>query len=62
MVIETMVVGKALGHLLAALLRALDDGWTPLFAVALASVANIGLDLLFVLGFGWVSRWRCKTR
>ena len=37
----------------AAALRALGDGRTPLIAMAAASVTNIGLDFLFVLGFRW---------
>ena len=37
----------------AAALRALGDGRTPLVAMAAASVTNIGLDFLFVLGFRW---------
>ena len=37
----------------AAALRALGDGRTPLLAMAAASVTNIGLDFLFVLGFRW---------
>ena len=37
----------------AAALRARGDGRTPLLAMAAASVTNIGLDFLFVLGFRW---------
>ncbi len=37
----------------AAALRALGDGRTPLLAMVAASLTNIGLDLLFVLGFRW---------
>lgn len=40
-------------NLLAAILRALGDSKTPLQAMAAASLVNIGLDLLFVMGFGW---------
>ncbi|MBO7253419.1 MAG: MATE family efflux transporter [Oscillospiraceae bacterium] len=40
-------------NLLACILRSLGDGQTPLNAMIIASVLNIGLDLLFVLGFGW---------
>lgn len=41
-------------NLLSSLLRALGDGKTPLYAVLIACVINIGLDILFVkyLGFG----------
>ncbi len=40
-------------NLLASILRALGDSKTPLYAVVVATVVNIGLDLLFVLGFHW---------
>ncbi len=38
-------------NLLAALLRALGDGRTPLYAMVVASILNIMLDILFVAGF-----------
>lgn len=40
-------------NLLASILRALGDGKTPLCAMVVAAFTNIGLDLLFVLGFHW---------
>lgn len=40
-------------NLFAAILRALGDSRTPLIAVIIASIMNIGLDILFVLVFGW---------
>lgn len=40
---------SVLYNLLAAVLRAVGDGRTPLKAVTIASLANIGLDLLFVV-------------
>lgn len=40
-------------NLLASILRALGDSKTPLYAVVVATVVNIGLDLLFVLVFKW---------
>lgn len=40
-------------NLLACILRSLGDGRTPLMAMVVASMVNIGLDLLFVLVFGW---------
>ena len=40
-------------NLLACVLRSLGDGKTPLQAMAVASAANIGLDLLFVMVFQW---------
>ena len=40
-------------NMLASILRALGDGKTPLRAMIVASLTNIGLDLLFVLVFHW---------
>lgn len=40
-------------NMASAVLRALGDSKTPLHAMVLASLTNIGLDLLFVLVFGW---------
>lgn len=40
-------------NLFASILRSLGDGQTPLQAMAVASVTNIVLDLLFVLVFHW---------
>lgn len=40
-------------NLLAGILRSMGDGKTPLYAMAIASVINIGLDYLFVMGFHW---------
>ena len=40
-------------NLLASILRSLGDGQTPLKAMIVAALSNIGLDLLFVLGLGW---------
>lgn len=40
-------------NLLACILRSLGDGQTPLTAMVIASLLNIGLDLLFVLVFRW---------
>ncbi len=40
-------------NLLAAILRSLGDGKTPLIAMAVASLVNVGLDLLFVMVFEW---------
>ena len=37
----------------AALLRAVGDSVTPLLWLAGAALLNIGLDLLFILSFGW---------
>lgn len=38
-------------NLFAAILRAVGDGRTPLIAMIIASMVNIGLDLLFILTF-----------
>lgn len=40
-------------NLMASILRALGDGRSPLYAMAVASLTNIALDVLFVAGFGW---------
>lgn len=40
-------------NLAACILRALGDGKTPLYAMVMASVLNIALDFLFVMGFDW---------
>ncbi len=40
-------------NLAASILRALGNGKTPLTAMIVASLTNIVLDILFVMGFGW---------
>ena len=40
-------------NLLSTILRSLGDGKTPLNAMIVAALTNIGLDLLFVLVFRW---------
>lgn len=40
-------------NLAAGVLRSLGDGRSPLYAMVVASLINIGLDLLFVVGFHW---------
>ena len=40
-------------NLLAGVLRSLGDGKSPLYAMIVASIINIVLDLLFVAGLGW---------
>lgn len=40
-------------NLLATILRSLGDGKTPLYAMVVASLTNIALDLLFVMVFHW---------
>ena len=40
-------------NLMAGILRSLGDGKSPLYAMVVASLVNIGLDLLFVAVFRW---------
>lgn len=40
-------------NLMAGILRSLGDGKSPLYAMVVASIVNIGLDLLFVAVFHW---------
>ncbi len=40
-------------NFLASVLRALGDSKTPLYAMVVASLLNVGLDLLFVIVFHW---------
>jgi len=37
----------------SAILRGLGDSKTPLYFMIIATIMNIGLDILFVVGFGW---------
>ena len=53
---RTMFIGIPITmayNLLAAVLRSLGDGKTPLYAMVFAAILNVALDLLFVMGFGW---------
>lgn len=40
-------------NMASSILRALGDGKSPLIAMLIAAVLNIGLDLLFVINFNW---------
>ena len=40
-------------NLLACIIRALGDSRTPVYFLALSSVLNIALDLIFILAFHW---------
>lgn len=40
-------------NVLAAILRAIGDSTTPLIAMVIAALINVGLDLLFVVVFQW---------
>ena len=51
MISGTMIV--AAYNMAASILRALGDGKSPLIAMAIAALLNIGLDCLFVLVFQW---------
>lgn len=54
--LTTMVSGTLIVtayNMSASVLRALGDGKSPLIAMAIAGVMNIGLDCLFVLVLGW---------
>lgn len=46
------LAGTFLYNLLANVLRALGDSKTPLLFLIISAILNIGLNLLFVLGFG----------
>ncbi|MDR1342811.1 MAG: MATE family efflux transporter [Prevotellaceae bacterium] len=37
----------------SSVLRGMGDSKTPLYALIVAAVVNVALDLLFILGFGW---------
>ena len=40
-------------NLLASILRSMGDSRTPLYAIVIAALVNIALDLLVVVGFHW---------
>ncbi|MCL2424977.1 MAG: MATE family efflux transporter [Oscillospiraceae bacterium] len=47
------VLGMAYFNILSAILRGLGDAFSPLIYLAIASVLNIILNYLFIVGFGW---------
>lgn len=51
-IIYLFVAGSVLYNGCSAILRSLGDSKTPLYALIIASVLNVGLDLLFVPGLG----------
>lgn len=51
MISGTLIVGAY--NLSASILRAFGDGRSPLVAMIISAVLNVGLDLLFVFGFNW---------
>lgn len=50
-ILYLFVAGSVAYNGCSAILRSLGDSRTPLYALILASVTNVALDLLFVLGF-----------
>lgn len=50
-VIFAFTIGMAMYNTSGAILRSLGDSKTPLFALILSSLLNVGLDLLFVVVF-----------
>lgn len=50
-IIFAFTIGTALYNASGAILRSLGDSRTPLYALILSSVINVGLDLLFVVVF-----------
>jgi len=54
--LRTMVAGTLVVmayNMAASILRAVGDGRTPLYAMVISALLNIGLDVLFVFAFGW---------
>lgn len=51
MISGTMIITAY--NMSASILRALGDGRSPMIAMVIAAVLNIGLDCLFVFGFHW---------
>lgn len=54
--LTTMIAGTLIVtayNMAAAILRAFGDGKSPLIAMVIAALMNVGLDLLFVLVFHW---------
>lgn len=47
------MAGTALYNTCGAVLRSIGDSKTPLYALIIASMINVGLDLLFVVKFHW---------
>lgn len=52
-IIYAGLLASSLYNFFACLLRALGNSTVPLVFLAVSSVLNIGLDLLFVVGFHW---------
>ena len=53
LVIFAGLIATSLYNYFSCLLRALGNSSVPLMFLAVSALANVGLDLLFVLGFAW---------
>lgn len=53
MIIYAGLPATILYNMLSSILRAVGDSRTPLIFLAICSVLNIFLDLLFIIAFGW---------
>ena len=53
LVIFAGLIATSVYNYFSCLLRALGNSSVPLAFLAFSALANVGLDLLFVLGFGW---------
>lgn len=53
LVIFAGLIATSLYNYFSCLLRALGNSSVPLMFLAVSALANVGMDLLFVLGFGW---------
>ena len=53
LVIFAGLIATSLYNYFSCLLRALGNSSVPLMFLAVSALVNVGLDLLFVLGFGW---------
>ena len=53
LVIFDGLIATSLYNYFSCLLRALGNSSVPLMFLAVSALVNVGLDLLFVLGFGW---------
>ena len=53
LIIFAGLIATSLYNYFSCLLRALGNSSVPLMFLAVSALANVGLDLLFVLGFGW---------
>ena len=47
------LIATSVYNFFACMLRALGNSAVPLYFLAVSAVLNIGLDLLFIIGFHW---------